>query len=653
MNNRKLEGDFSLLNSRMKNILRELYAVDQPITGNYLANLNQVTTRTTREDIKNLDAILNNHGAKIVPIIAKGYKLEISDEKAFRKFLQSISVEQIGQEYIPSTPEERVAYLIRRLLLSNRYEKLDDLADELYISKSTIQLDLKTVKQIFDEYGIVLKSKPNFGIKASGSEIKLRFCLSEYLFDRNDDHTNTLVDTPFSSISKEDIDQIHKIILKQIQKHQISMSDIAINNLCIHIAIAYKRIVSGHHVVLVHSDIEEIKQQKEYQVATEIAADVENYYHVKFPQQEIAYIAMHLLGTKLLSQTKSQVDHVINDEILHLVHFVLEKIEEQLELGIQNDQELILGLSLHLKPAVNRIKFGMNIRNPMLQDIKNNYPLAYEAGIIAGIAVKEYTGIEMDENEIGYLALHFGAAIERKKLQSGPKRCLVVCASGLGTAQLIFYRLKSYFGHNLEVVGTTEYYKLKQMNLNGIDFIVSSIPIQESFHIPVIEVNAVLKEQDLKSIEKFIVNQNTRQPILSYFHKDLTFLKEKLATQEKALEFLNDVLLDKGLVDDTFLEAIYEREKVAPTAFGNLVAIPHPITPKTKKTFVVVCTLVKPIIWSETPVQIIFLLCVKKDSQEDLQEMYDLLGKFIENKAMVQNILKAKTYEDFIHVIRE
>ncbi|MCM3798246.1 PTS sugar transporter subunit IIA [Caldibacillus thermoamylovorans] len=28
----------------------------------------------------------------------------------------------------------------------------------------------------------------------------------------------------------------------------------------------------------------------------------------------------------------------------------------------------------------------------------------------------------------------------------------------------------------------------------------------------------------------------------------------------------------------------------------------------------VVCTLVKPIIWSETPVQIIFLLCVKKDS---------------------------------------
>ncbi|NRK74294.1 PRD domain-containing protein, partial [Salmonella enterica subsp. enterica serovar Typhi] len=148
------------------------------------------------------------------------------------------------------------------------------------------------------------------------------------------------------------------------------------------------------------------------------------------------------------------------------------------------DEELIFGMSMHLKPAVNRIKYGMNIRNPMLQEIKNNYPLAYEAGIIAGLAIKEYTEIEMDENEIGYLALHIGAAMERKKLHSGPKRCLVVCASGLGTAQLIYYRLKSYFGSNLEVIGTTEYYMLDQYNLNEIDFIVSSIPIKESFAVP-------------------------------------------------------------------------------------------------------------------------------------------------------------------------
>src|SRR5699024_10728226 len=83
---------------------------------------------------------------------------------------------------------------------------------------------------------------------------------------------------------------------------------------------------------------------------------------------------------------------------------------------------------------------GMNIRNPMLADIKKNYPLAFEAGIIASLAIEKHTGTKIDENEVGYLALHIGAAIERRKLKSGPKRCLIVCASGLGTAQLIFYK---------------------------------------------------------------------------------------------------------------------------------------------------------------------------------------------------------------------
>ena len=54
----------------MKNILRELLAAEQPITGTYLANVNQVTPRTTRDDIKHLDAILHQHGATIVSVIS-------------------------------------------------------------------------------------------------------------------------------------------------------------------------------------------------------------------------------------------------------------------------------------------------------------------------------------------------------------------------------------------------------------------------------------------------------------------------------------------------------------------------------------------------------------------------------------------------------
>lgn len=192
-------------------------------------------------------------------------------------------------------------------------------------------------------------------------------------------------------------------------------------------------------------------------------------------------------------------------------------------------------------------------------------------------------GAEIDENEVGYIALHIGAAIERRKLMSGPKRCLIVCASGFGTAQLIYYKLKNQFGKELDVVGTTEYYKLRNYNLNNIDFIVSSIPISGEISVPVIQVNAILGENDLIKIGQFVEEKS--QSINTYFNENLMFFRKEYQTMDEVLSFLNNELIKKGLVDDTFIEAVYEREEVAPTSYGNLVAIPHPITPKTEKTF--------------------------------------------------------------------
>lgn len=644
-----------MLNSRMKNILRELMTAQSPITGSYLANLNQVTTRTTREDVRILDSVLKSNGAQIESIMGKGYKLEITDDQKLRKYLQSnLSSEVAAEGFVPKTPEERISYMIKRLLLTEAYVKLDDLADEMYVSKSTIQNDLKYVKQILAKYDITLDSRPNYGLKVTASEMKLRFCMAEYLFDRNEGNRNQSLAPHLSPLPKEVLDIILEIIMRQIQLNHITLSDIAINNLLLHIAIAYKRIKSGNHVKLYKTDMQEIMGQKEYQVAKEIVAEVEQAFMVQFPQAEIAYIAIHLLGTKMLSQTNAGehvIEQAIDEEILSLVMAALDRVEQELNLNLKSDKELIMALSLHLKPAVNRYKYGMNIRNPMLEDIKKNYPLAFEAGVVAGLAIEEHTGTEMDENEVGYLALHIGAAIEREKLQSGPKRCLIVCASGFGTAQLLFYKLKNKFGRSLDVIGTTEYYKLSQYDLKDVNFIVSSIPIPEKLPVPVIEVNAILGDSDIDKIKEFI--GNSKQHIHTYFREELMFFGKKLNSQEEVLEFLHAKLYGMGLVEPSFLEAIYEREKVAPTSFGNLVAIPHPITPKSEQTFLAVCTLEKPVIWKDKPVQFVCLLSVKKNSQEDLQSMYELLEKIIDNKSIVQSLIKVKSYDEFMRVLVE
>lgn len=634
-----------MLNSRMETILGELLADDGTISGSYLANINQVTTRTTRQDVKDLNGILEDFGATIDTVMGKGYRLVINDEKSFREYLKS-TFTHAHLDTVPKTPEKRISYLLNRLLLSKDYLKLEDLADELFISKSTIQNDIKGLKQILNNYDIRIVSRPNYGLKVEGDEVKLRFCMSEFIFNRKEPISELYLD----SVSEEDYKKISAIILHQINLHQITLSDIAINNLLIHILIAYKRIKSGNYVKMYKQNMIELTNHYEYQVASEIVKEVELTFHVIFPEEEIAYIAIHLLGTKLLTQSTEVVEKVIDDQVIKIVNEMLSKVEEKLNIGVKDDKELYLALTLHLKPALNRFKYGMNIRNPMLDDIKKNYPLAFEVGVIAGLAIEELTATKIDENEIGYIALHIGAAIERRKLKLSPKRCLIVCASGLGTAKLIFYKLKAHFGQNLDVIGTTEYYKLNSFNIQEIDFIVSSIPIPQDTPIPVIEVNAILTDTDLLKIENKIMEKGE---ISNHFIKDeLVYLQQNLESMDEVFHFFDTKLREKKLVKDSFLEAMYEREKVTPTSFGNLVAIPHPIIPMSEETFLAVCTLTKPIEWKNKPVQLVFVLSVKRGSQEDLQDLYKSLGNLIHNRQAVQQLIKAKNYNEFITIFK-
>src|SRR5699024_1666913 len=133
--------------------------------------------------------------------------------------------------------------------------------------------------------------------------------------------------------------------------------------------------------------------------------------------------------------------------------------------------------------------------------------------------------------------------------------------------------------------------------------------------------------------------------------KELMFLRKNFHSKEETLKFISRKASEKGLVNDTLLEAIYDSEKVDQTAAGNFVAIPHRITLEFQKTYLSFCTLINPILWKEKPVQLVCLLCVKKDSTEDLQLMYELLGEVINNKLIVQRLIKTGNYDDFMSVL--
>ncbi|MGY3835809.1 transcriptional regulator LicR [Bacillus atrophaeus] len=639
-----------MLQGRLREILRLLMAADAPVTSSVIAANLKVTSRTVRNDIKELQDILAQQGAVVHSVRGSGYQLHIQNEQKFRGLLQDVFQQNKG---LPVFPEERISYLMKRLLLTEHYLKLDSLAEELFISKSTLQTDLKEVKKRLLPYDIVLETRPNYGFKLRGDEVRMRYCMAEYIVDEREteiDYLNEKADI----LPKEEIAAIRSVIMKKVNNVQIPLSNLGLNNLIIHIAIACKRIRTGNYVSLFPEDMENILLQKEYKAAQTIVEELESELSVTFPESETAYIAIHLLGTKRMTQSQNgdtEYTGFIDQETSKLAGSIIETVEEELTLGIMHDQELRMGLALHLKPAVNRNRYGMNLRNPMLSAIKENYPLAFEAGIIAGVVIKDKTGIEIHENEIGYLALHFGAAIERRKTESPPKRCIIVCASGTGSAQLLREKLRSHFGKRLDILGTAEYYSLDQISYESVDFVVSTIPIKRELPVPVLKVNTILGGNDFAKIEFKLDGE--KEPDSRYIKKELVFLHQNLQSKEDVIRFLGQKAVEHGFAEDGIIDSIFEREAISPTCFGNLVAIPHPLIPQTESTFWAVCTLKKPIDWENKRVQFVCLLCVEKENKADLQSMYKLLGSILDDPAAVSQLLKSRTYKEFLEIFRK
>ncbi|NCG67466.1 PRD domain-containing protein [Bacillus coagulans] len=632
------------LTKRQKEIILLLSKSDDPTSSEWIAKELGISDRTVRNEIKLLQRdIVSSFGLSIKAVRGKGYQLKILDSKK----LNEHSLKGVERTNNFDNQNHRVTYILTRLLLAKDFVKLESFLDEMFVSMSTIKNDLKLVRKILKKYNLRLTNRPHYGSKVEGDEYMKRLCLSNSLPIGNQE--SIILDQTLNFVNETLFLKIKEILIKKVNQFKVEISDISLENLATHIAIACKRIKEGFLIEDFHVLMDEYPFEKV--VAEEIVQEVEIYTGLTFPDSEIEYIIVHLVGTKLLHE-QELIGYSELDEVGSIVSRILERLRAELNWDFRSDMEFIQALTLHIRPAMNRLRYKMNIRNPLVNEIKTKYPAAFEGAIIAGKCIEDYLNIEVVEDEIAYIALHISVALERMQMKKRKiKRVLVVCASGIGSARLLYYRLQNKFEHQIEVVDTISYYKLSSYDLSTIDLIISTVPIKEKLQMPVQVVNTFLEERDVHSIKNYISqHQNALE---QYLHPSRIFIHQHFDNKEAVISFLCNQLYREQLVPDNFKDLVLEREAIAPTCYGNLVAVPHPIHSVTTETFWTVCTLDCPIPWSEQQmVQFICLLNVKQGSHGDLDRMFKKLISIIENKTIVQKLIESKTPNDIIELIK-
>ncbi|MBA3926774.1 BglG family transcription antiterminator [Listeria rustica] len=624
---------------RWRDLLQLLYVKMDFVSGKELGEQLRVDPRTIRNDIKALHDVLADSANEIIAVRGVGYKLIVGDESTLRHLLITDTSERSNLHITPMLAEDRADYIIRYLLLKNKYVKLEDIADELYVSKSTINTNIPEVKKKLAQFELKLGKKAGYGVKILGTELNVRFCFSHYLLTES--RSLLISEAEKSFFNDVNLEGIQHIVTKNVSKYAIHMTDIALKNLIIHIAIAICRIrddcyVAAEELLNIEFNMQELR------AAEAMIQAIEQQEKVAFPETELSYLLLHLSA----KHTASDYDDY--RELL-LVNKMLERIQKRYGYALLGDQALISNLVLHLKPAINRIKFHMNIQNPYLPNLKQNHPLAFELGLTARDVLEAELETKVNEAEAGYLAIHLLYALDKVR-EGAKKQVLIVCASGLGTSQLLQSKVKKAFSEELEIIGVYSFHEYENESV-VCDFVIATVPLRNQRH-PFVHVSPFLTKSDMRAIESMLGNSAPFQ-MESVFSGALFTISEKNWDKEQVLRELARLLEKQGYVGEDYLPSIFERELVVPTFLGNGLATPHPIQADVVRTAIAVCICETSVLWNEEDyAQVVFMLAVKNKEQSQLTDTYELISDIVENPKVMRQLKAIRDFDGFMDILK-
>lgn len=636
------------MNRRAINLFKILAREGDYVNSELLCKEIGIKPRTLREDIKNnRNLIESKSGATIENKPNFGYRLNIINETMFYDFMQEMMQIEANEQFImPVQQDDRVHYLIRIFLGTREFLKIDDLAEMLYVSKSTLSSDIKLVKEQLKFQNVQLQSKVGSGLRIQGNESDIRSTMSLYFFHSRDFDQSQLKHSNLDIFDVESKNKISEMLYKKIIEYNFKLTDFGFQNLVIHILISVYRIREKTYVEDKSLKFDDLLEKQEWIIASAIASEIESEFNLYLPQGEIAYITIHLLGKKVLDKGD---DAIVDTRTLNLVNDIFNEIQDKFKYTFHNDIELFTMLSLHIQPMLSRMKYGIKLHNPLLDQIKEENPFAFEMSVTASSVICTRINEKIDESELGYLTLHFALALQRN-VDKIKNKVLIVCASGGGTSQILLYKVKTELNDLINETKVINAFELDHIDQKQYDLILSTIPITQVTKIPVIQVQYTLEESDVSKVKKYLTRDlDEISTIKSWFNEDLIISNTSINTQSELIEMMCDNLNKVIELPTTFKNLVIEREVLTSTYIGNGIAIPHPAHLIADKTAISVCHLDKPIKWGVNEVSLVFLIAIEKNETNLLVLFNKLMGNLLNNFDLIKSIREDRSYENLMN----
>lgn len=476
------------MNKRSREILSQLITkteYSQTISIQDLAEMFKVSSRTIRYDIEQINDYLKENHLQPLNLGKQGV---INTQADITKARESLSEE--GFYSFKLSREERVCFSAVMMICSDDYITLSEIADQLFVSRSTIIQDLEHIKSFFRERHLYVLSHSNKGLLLEGREIDKRNLLIDMIQSENSifkaepifQHLTQCLSKNLK-IDLEDISMIEKIINEAEHIYGRFLTDQSFVQLRNYFQLSLYRLRKAHYV-----EYGDDKNSK-WDMAKGMIDQIQQFIVKEIPDTEIYYVASVLNRMKYIKKTTSNKEIV---KMQVITRNFIEKISKDIHRNLQGDYIFYENLINHLESTFSTLGDRFAI-NSVVDEILQRYPEVKQATERNVYVFEEYVGRKLSEEEIAYIVVHICAAIERNKNETVRYSVVLVCNGGIGTSQLLLARLEKFF--HLDVIDIIPAHDNENMNMDDVDAVISTISL-EGKGIEYIQVDPLLTDED-------------------------------------------------------------------------------------------------------------------------------------------------------------
>lgn len=546
-----------------------------------------------------------------------------------------------------NSPKRRYLYIIMRLLRTHDYVIIDDLAEELNISRTTLNVDIRNLNNLIKDYRIEIIGKTNRGKKVEGSEINIRY----FIFDALYDHMYKEFNFP-----NEFIDDVYRLI----KEH--SLQEYFLNDFFKILKISVMRAMNGYRIkknLVEHRN--DFENTTAFSFCSNVSRLIIEYFNIELNYEEQKYLSVFIIGIKNSIDLDHSKEISIQPETLDIIKGILVKFNQYTNINIENSSTFN-DFIYHIHFMLNRIKYGYIMKNPIFSGIKREYKFSFRMAEILRDIISEKFKIYVSDDEMSYFALYFELFIKEEEEKNSHKNkfndILLICDKNINIGKILIYKLKKVIQQDLNV---DLFSNLEQMYNQNKKFEDYDLIIVTSENIKAIEqktiyINEFISETDLsQKLNVFVKNTDKNflglrnATILDHIEKNIFYMLEE-TSDIQAIKFMLEDMEQEEIISEAFYNEILNQVTSKKILSFENILIPHALNNKNGELKIAV-GLVKNNDLYDRFIFIILIPDSLKSNDLLLVNLYEEIMFLSKNTILIKEIEKINNYYEFLSIL--